>query len=163
MAQLVDRRRAAELVGEVVARLGHLELELLRPARDVERPRAIAEVALDLAEDGGCRVRGEAHVARQVEAVDGLHDPDARDLDEVVERLAPPHVATGERAGERQHLLGQLVARPGVAVLVVAAQQHAFTRGTCLAGPGPGRTRVADDVRCPHDARRLATLQWRHC
>jgi hypothetical protein len=50
-------------------------------------------VALDLAEDGRRRVRREAHLAREVEALDRLHDPDAGDLDEVVERLAAAGVA----------------------------------------------------------------------
>src|SRR3954449_8945021 len=62
LAQLLDGRRAAELVGQIVARLGDLQLQLLRAARYVQRPGAVAEVALDLAEHGRRGVRREAHL-----------------------------------------------------------------------------------------------------
>jgi hypothetical protein len=123
VGELLDGGRAAELVRELVALLGDLELELLQAARHPHRPRLVAEVALDLAEHGRRRVRGEAHVAADVEAVDRLHDPHARDLHEVVERLAAARVAAGQRAGERQHLLGELVASPHVPVLMDASQE----------------------------------------
>jgi hypothetical protein len=67
-------------VGELVARLDHLELELLHAARHAHRPRVVAEVALELAQYRRRRVGGEAHLAADVEEVDGLHDPDAGDL-----------------------------------------------------------------------------------
>ena len=64
-----------------------LQRELLEVARDPHGPRAVAEVALDLAEDRRDRVARERHLARQVEAVDRLHEAQRRDLEEVVERL----------------------------------------------------------------------------
>src|SRR3954471_8261815 len=136
VGELLDGRRAAELVRELVALLGDLELQLLEAARDAHRPRLVAEVALDLAEDGRRRVGREAHLAGDVEAVDRLHDPDARDLDEVVERLPAAGVAAGERPGEREHLLGELVAGPHVTVLVDAAQELLLARGTGSTGDG---------------------------
>ena len=136
VGDLLDGRRAAELVGELVARLGHAQLQLLQAARDAHGPRLVAEVALDLAEHRRRRVGGEAHLAREVEAVDRLHDPDAGDLHEVVERLAAVGVAPGERPGERQHLLGQLVARPRVALLVDAPQQLLLSQGARGGGDG---------------------------
>ena len=127
--ELLDARRAAELAGQLVAGLGQRQLQLLHPARHVHRPRAVAEVALELAEHGRRRVGAEAHLARDVEALDRLHDPDARDLHEVVERLAAADVAAGQRACKRHHLLGELVARREVAVDVVAAQQLVLVTG----------------------------------
>src|SRR5437764_269353 len=82
-----------------------LQLELLHAARDAHRPRLVAEVALDLAEDRGGGIGREADLAREVEAVDRLHDPDAGDLHEVVERLAAARVAAGQGPRQRQHLL----------------------------------------------------------
>jgi hypothetical protein len=46
---------------------------------------AVAEVALDLAMDGRHRVGRERDPAVGVEAVDGLHEAEARDLEDVVE------------------------------------------------------------------------------
>ena len=97
--ELLDGRRAAELVGQLVARLGDAQLQLLQAARHAHRPRPVAEVALDLAEHRRRRVGGEAHLAREVEAVDRLHDPDAGDLHEVVERLAAAGVAARRARG----------------------------------------------------------------
>ena len=136
VGDLLDGGRAAELVGQLVARLGHAQLQLLQAARDAHGPRLVAEVALDLAQHRRRRVGGEAHLAREVEAVDRLHDPDAGDLHEVVERLAAVGVAPGERPGERQHLLGQLVARARVALLVNAAQKLLLSQGARGGGDG---------------------------
>ena len=64
-----------------------------------------------------------------VEAVDRLHEPHRGDLHEVVERLVGALVAARELARERQEALDQLLARGGVAVLVVAQQQAAVLAG----------------------------------
>ena len=58
-----------------------------------------------------------------VEAVDRLHEADAGDLHQVVERLVGALVAARELARERQEALDQLLARGRVAALVVAHQQ----------------------------------------
>ena len=54
----------------------------------LDRPALVAEVPLDLAEDGGGRIRGKLHTPVQIETVDGLDEADATDLDEVLHRLA---------------------------------------------------------------------------
>ena len=102
-------------------------------ARDAHGPCLVAEVAFDLAQDGRRGVGGEAHVAREIEAVDRLHEPDAGDLHEVVQRLAAVGVARGEGAGQWEHLLRELIPRAGVGVLVNAPQQLALS-GSAMSG-----------------------------
>ena len=126
--------------------LGDLELQLLHAARHAHRPGLVAEVALDLAEHRRRRVGREAHLAVEVEAVDRLHDPDAGDLHEVVERLAAAGVAAGQRARQRQHLLRQLVAGGAVAVDVVSAQQLALARGASAPASSGAPRRDSDNA-----------------
>src|SRR3954470_3493216 len=125
VAHLLHGRRAAELARERLAAAHDARAQLLDVARDAEHPAAVAEVALELARDRRNRERREAHVARDVEAVDRLQQSQRRDLLEVVERLALAGVATRETARERQHSLGELGARGTVSVLVPPAQELA--------------------------------------
>src|SRR3954452_4854702 len=118
-------RRAAELARERLAGAHDARAELLDVARDAQHPTAVAEVALQLAGDRRHGERREPHVARDVEAVDGLQQAERRDLLEVVQRLALAGVATGEAPRERQHPLGELRTRGTVSVLVPPAQQPA--------------------------------------
>src|SRR5207247_7512228 len=98
--------------------------QLLEVARDADRPRAVAEVALDLAEDRRHRVAGERNLAVGVEAVDRLDEAERRDLDEVVERLLGALVAASQLTRERQEALDERVARRSVARLDVALEQQ---------------------------------------
>ena len=82
-------------------------------------------MALELAGDRRDGERREADVARDVEAVDRLQQPERRDLLEVLERLALAHVASRQAPGERKHPLGELRPRGRVTVLVPAAQERA--------------------------------------
>src|SRR4051812_24395914 len=127
--ELLDVGRTAELVRELVACAGDLQLELLHAAGHAHRPGLVTEVALDLTQDGGRRVGREAHLAIEIEAVDRLHDPDAGDLHEVVDRLAAAGVAPGEGAGQWQHLLGELVAGGLIALLMESAQELTLATG----------------------------------
>ena len=74
----------------------------------------------------GRGVGGERDLALELEAVDRLDQSDRADLLDVLERLAAAGVAARQRAHERQVALDQLLARRGVAVLVVAAKQLAI-------------------------------------
>ena len=137
----VDRGRdlrhaggAAQLVRELVARLGHAQPELLQRAWHAHGPGPVSEVALDLAEDGRRGVRGEAHLAPDIEAIDGLHDADAGDLHEILERLTAIGVSGGQGVRQREYLLRELPARTLVAVLVDAVQELPFAP----AGTGGG-------------------------
>ena len=73
--QLGDGGGAAELLGEVGGRRRDRQPQLLEPARHPDRPAAVPEVPLDLADDGRGRVRRELHAAVGVEAVDALISP----------------------------------------------------------------------------------------
>ena len=92
-----------------------LDRELLQVARHAHRPALVAEVALELAEDGRDGEARERGLAARVEAVDRLQQPERGDLDQVVERLAAALVAAGELARERQEALHELLARELVA------------------------------------------------
>ena len=73
----------------------------------------VAEVTLELADDGRHRVGGEAGPAPGVVAVDRLEQADPGDLEEVVVGLAAPPVAARAALGERQVVDEQLVAQRG--------------------------------------------------
>src|SRR4051794_20420110 len=111
-------RWPAELARELLADRLELDRELLQVARDAHRPAAVAEVALELAQDGRDGEARERRLAARVEAVDRLQQAEARDLDEIVERLTAALVAARELAGERQEapderIAGLLVAGVG--------------------------------------------------
>ena len=91
------------------------EAQLLHAARDVQRPGAVAEVPLDLADDRRHRVGRELDAALGVEALDREQQADRADLDEVLERLPAARVARGEAAHERQVALDDAVAGARVA------------------------------------------------
>ena len=78
---------------------------------------------LDLTDDRRHGVGLEEDPSRDVEAVDRLDHTDRCDLDEVLERFAPPRVATGDRARERETGLDEPVARALLSVLVVGAEK----------------------------------------
>src|ERR1700744_4934284 len=90
--------------------------QLLGSAGDVDRPSGVAEVALELAEDGRDRKRREADAPAGIEAVEGAEQAHARHPYEVLDRLVRVAVARGELAGQRPEALKQLLA--GSAVLM---------------------------------------------
>src|SRR5207245_8628866 len=51
LGELADRRRAAELYGQLLEQARQLDVQLLQPARHAHRPAAVAEVPLDLPDD----------------------------------------------------------------------------------------------------------------
>ena len=121
--QLLDRRRAAQAVGHPLDLLGQAGVELLQIARHPQRPHAVTEVALDLAENGGDGESGKLELSAQIEAVDGLDQAQRPHLLEIVERLPSIGVAGRQTADQRQHPLDQDIAGREVSILVVAAQQ----------------------------------------
>src|SRR5207244_751473 len=118
------------------------------------RPAAVAEVALDLADDVRRRVRRQLDATPEVEAVDRLDQADGADLDEILELLAPVGVAPRERADERHVVLDQLLPRRAVALLVVAAEEVTVA----LLGHLPRLPGDLDPFRQPHVAASLALL-----
>ena len=109
-------RRSRPVVGERPRLAGQrrdravdLDPPLLDRTRDADRPARVAEVALDLAEDRRHREARERRAAVELVAVDRLDEPDARHLDQVVDRLAGGAVAPRELARQREE-----ARRPGV-------------------------------------------------
>ena len=135
LGDLVDGRNPSELGGQSRRLALDLGDALLQLARHPHRPAAVAEVALELTEDRRDGIARERHAALRVEAVERLDEPEARHLDEVVERLAIAAVARCEATRERHETLDQLLANHGVAPSGVAPQQDAFV-DELLVGPG---------------------------
>ena len=110
-----------EVHGQLFDRPVHGQVEFLKPARDLDRPAFVAEVAFDLAHDRRGRVGRELDAARGVEAIDRLDQTERSDLDQVLERLA----AVGELDREIAHEIeignDQVVAQAVVRELVDAA------------------------------------------
>ena len=120
---LADGRRAPELLGEDLGLAAEGERPLLQVAGHVQRPALVAEVALELTEDGGRRIAREPRPAIGLEAVDRLDEAEARDLEQVVQRLVRVAVAKRQVARERKEALHQLVASGHVAVAVIANEE----------------------------------------
>ncbi len=59
----------------------------------------------------------------RVEAIDRLHEPEARDLHQIIERLPRAAVAAGELPGEREKALDEFFACPLVAVALPTYEQ----------------------------------------
>ncbi len=89
-------------LGELRGRRGQRQPQLLEPPRHTYRPALVAEVPLDLTDDGGGGVGGELHAALRVEAVHGLDQADGGHLGEVVQRLAAVAEPAGQVLDERQ-------------------------------------------------------------
>ena len=109
------------------------ERALLEVARHVQRPALVAEVALELAEDGGRGVARELRAAAGLEAVDGLDQAEARDLEQIVERLVGVAVAQREIAGQRQEALHELFPGGEITFEVVTNQELPLGLPRCVA------------------------------
>src|SRR5215218_5014916 len=84
---LGDGGGAPDLLGQLGHHLVQPQVQLLEPPGHPHRPALVAEVALELADDGRGGVGRELHLPLQVEAVDGLQQPDGAHLDQVLQRL----------------------------------------------------------------------------
>src|SRR5215471_11572780 len=97
-------------LGEVADGLGQRQLQLLESARHPHRPSLVAEVTLDLAHDGGCRVGGELHPPLEVEPVDRFDQADGGDLGQVVQPFAPVAEPPSQVFDQRKVQLDQFAA-----------------------------------------------------
>ena len=100
-----------ELLRRIVCRAAERRRALLLPARDPDRRRAIADVPAKLAPDGRDGIRRERNAPAGVEAARCGDEPDGGDLHEIVERLAAPGEAAGERMDERQVPVDEILDR----------------------------------------------------
>ena len=88
--ELVHRRGTPELPRELRGRPPRPQRAILQVARDVERPRLVAQVALQRADHRRDRVARERHAAVGVETVDRLDQREARDLEEILRGRPDP-------------------------------------------------------------------------
>ncbi len=102
LGELAGPRCPAEALGELVRGLVEAGLLLDDPARDADGPRAVAEVAPDLAGDRGDGERQEVDAAFRLEPVDRPDQPERPDLLEVVGSVAAVHEAVRDVVGHRQ-------------------------------------------------------------
>src|SRR5690606_8907766 len=93
---------------------------------------AIAKVALELAQDRRRGVAGEAVAQGRIEAVDRLDQAQARDLVQILGRLAAAGVAVGEAARERHEAGDELLLHGGIARAVVPREQRRLVGQTLL-------------------------------
>ena len=140
--QVGDGGGAAELLGQLVAAGVDLQPQLLQPARYPHAPALVAEVPLQLAEDGRQRVRAEVGRQVRVEPVHGLEQAHGRDLGQVGLRLAQRGEPAGQPLDVRQAALHRLLAQPGAGRIVGRQPCHLPQQLGDLRAPGvrpPGR------------------------
>ena len=146
-------RRPAELPRQCLRLATHRERALLKVARDVQRPPLVAEVPLQLAQDGGCRKARELRAAIRVEAIDRFDQPEARHLEQVVKGLVRVDVTPRKIPRQRETSLHQLFPRCKVAGPVVADQKLSFelsSRSTVGASTGGGLEQPRGEGECAH-------------
>ena len=111
LGELAGGGGAVELLGQVRHRRPDGQAQVLEPAGHARRPRLVAEVAADLAGDGGDRVGQEVRAALRGEPVDGVDQADGGDLLEVLLRLAALGEAARDVPRQRQVALDEAVAQ----------------------------------------------------
>ena len=87
---------------------------LLRPARHVDRPAGVAEVAFELAEDRRDREGAKRDSERRVETANRPEQAEARDLDEIVDRLVGIAIAVGEPTRKREEASHEFLPHGGI-------------------------------------------------
>src|SRR4051794_17007205 len=118
------------MLAQLLADLVDARDRLLHAARDVDRPRAVAEMALELAEDGGDGEGGEGDAALGVVTVDSLDQAEIGDLTEVVKGFAGVAVLDGQRARERHVQLDEALPRQPVSSAGPLPQISGVTHGS---------------------------------
>jgi hypothetical protein len=135
--ELDDRRAAPERLGERSGRLRHLERELLGPARHVDRPARVAEVAPQLPEDGRRGEPRKRNATLGVKAVDRRDEREARDLHEVLARLVAVAVAQRETARKAKVAADELAAGGRVELALGPERLGTALGGICGDGHAP--------------------------
>ena len=135
LGDLGGGRGAPEGRREVLGGAVHLHPQLVQPARYVDGADVVAEVPLDLADDGRHREGRELHAAVGVEAVDRVDQPDRADLDDVLHRLVAAAEAGGRVPHEREVGLDEGAAHP---VVLGGARLQVLELAEEHLGEGPG-------------------------
>lgn len=121
VGDLPGARHPSEPLRERLHRRADAELNLLGAPWHPHGPGVVAEVPADLAHDGRHRERQERRAAADVEPVGGLHQAEARDLQQVVEDLTASGELARDVLGQRKTPPDQLLAE-GCAARVVGAE-----------------------------------------
>src|SRR3954452_23681541 len=122
LGELADGGGAPELCGQRFGGRVEAQRALLDVAGNPNRPAVVAEVAFELAEDGGDGEAGEGGSARCVEALDRLQQPERGYLVQVVE-IGSSAIAAGEVTGERQVASEHGIPAAGIAASAIAGEQ----------------------------------------
>ena len=112
---LLRARRARQLLRQRPDRLADREHAFLELARHPNRPRGVAEVAAQFAENGRRRERAERRTVLRIEPLDRLQEADHRDLHEVVVGDSPVAVPVREVVRDPEMTLDELIAKRSVA------------------------------------------------
>jgi hypothetical protein len=126
-------------VTELGRQLGRCPLDpedpLLDVARHMHRPATVPEMALELAENRGDGESREGSATLGIEPIDRLDEPNARNLDQVVEWLGSSRVPGRQPPGERHEPVDQLLSDGRRAVLGESPQELSLI-GELLTRPG---------------------------
>ena len=107
------------------------QLELLEVARHADGPAVVAEVALELSEDGGDGKARERESAPGVEALDRLEEAERGDLLEIV-GVGAAVIAASEVVGEGKKAGDECVACRRIMIAAIAREEPG---GIVLRGP----------------------------
>src|SRR3954465_7279088 len=121
--ELELRRRAVQVAREPAAGSANALLALLFSPRYADQTAAVAQMPLDLADDGRRSERRQVYAQGGLETIHGLDQPERADLLEIFDLLAAMCEAACESARKRQVRLDQPFARGEVAVQPVRALQ----------------------------------------
>src|SRR5947209_5922763 len=99
-----------------------LQRKFLRSARNVHGPSEVAEITLEFTEDRWHGEGRERSSTTRVEPVDCFHEPEARHLKKIVERLVGAAVTARQLARKRQEAFNEQLPRALVTIVLPAAE-----------------------------------------
>jgi hypothetical protein len=134
---------ATELLRQLPDGRTQPQMQFLAPAGRPDRPRAIAEVPLQLTFDRRRRERGELEIATGIETLNCLQQPDECHLLQIVELFTAIREAARDMCGEALVSLDEFVSElplAGSPVLDELCSLHLSRVGAHARDAYPGRT-----------------------
>lgn len=131
-SDLRDRGSAVQMLCEDVGSRLHPAVQLLDPAWHVHRPGAIAEIALELAQDRGRRVAQERCTVLRIEVVDCFDQSHTGDLAQVLADSAAACITHGQVAVVRHVLDDHRLAQCRVLPAARLNLAHSHQRQQCV-------------------------------
>ena len=111
VSEIVEVGLMSEVVPDVFTTGAHRSADVVVTSGESDGAVAIAEIAQDLASDGGLRIGVEAHAAFGIEAIDRVDQPDRAYLDDVLTHLAARSDIVDASLDQPQMGLDRLVAK----------------------------------------------------